>query len=189
MSLNEFVLALSGVILGLGIADLLASLHRLLRAGSRVKWDWLTLLFAAYVLFGLIIFWWWQYGFPGAGKTLTVFQYLPNFAFLALSFLMAASALPDDVPSEGLDLRDFYSETVTYRWGLLTASMVGNLAGLLWQVLTSDTPYWLGLGVVGVAVLLACAAMRFRARWFHGLVLACLFTLSGLGAAAYAIGP
>ena len=102
---------------------------------------------------------------------------------------MAASALPDDVPSEGLDLRDFYSETVTYRWGLLTASMVGNLAGLLWQVLTSDTPYWLGLGVVGVAVLLACAAMRFRARWFHGLVLACLFTLSGLGAAAYAIGP
>ena len=40
MSIADFVLAFVGIIIGLGVADLLISLHKLLRAGRRVKWHW-----------------------------------------------------------------------------------------------------------------------------------------------------
>ncbi len=68
MSLTGFMLAFTGIIIGLGVADLLTSFHKLLRASGRVRWDWLTLLYAAYMLFGMIVFWWWQFGYPGRAK-------------------------------------------------------------------------------------------------------------------------
>ena len=50
MSIVDFLLAFVGIILGLGVADLLTSLHKLLRAGSRVKWHWATPTLAALML-------------------------------------------------------------------------------------------------------------------------------------------
>jgi hypothetical protein len=48
------VLALFGVVIGLGVTDLLTSFHKLLRAGAKVKWDWLTLAYALMMLYALI---------------------------------------------------------------------------------------------------------------------------------------
>ena len=189
MSLTEFVLAFTGIVIGLGVADLLTSLHKLLRAGSKVKWDWLTLFYAAYMLFGLIIFWWWQFGYPGQGKTLTILQFLPSFLFLALAFLMAASALPDDVPAEGLDLRVFYNNTVGHRWGLLSASLASNLAAIVWRSMTSGVVIWVGIAVLFSCTFLALLALRFRKAGFHAFVLVWLFISSGFGALLYPIGP
>jgi len=39
MSLTEYVSVFSAIIVGLAVTDLLASLHGLIRAGRRVKWD------------------------------------------------------------------------------------------------------------------------------------------------------
>ncbi|MDF7774920.1 hypothetical protein P1X14_06665 [Sphingomonas sp. AOB5] len=114
MSLNELVLAFIGVVIGLGVADLLTSFHKLLRAGSRVKWDWLTIVYAVMMLYSMIVFWWWQFGYPGT-QTLTIAAFLINFVFLVISFLMVAAALPDEVPAEGIDLRAFYLETLAHR--------------------------------------------------------------------------
>jgi hypothetical protein len=188
MSLDEFVLAFTGVVIGLGVADLLTSFHKLLRAGSRVKWDWLTLLYATYMLFGLVIFWRWQFGYPPEGQTFTIIYFLPNFLFLALAFLMVASALPDDVPPEGIDLRDFYFRTVVHRWGLLAASLAGNLALLIW-VSVFDKPDWLGLGIIGGCLLLALLAIRFRVVWFHGSILGVLLLVSAYANLFAPFGP
>lgn len=189
MSLNEFVLALSGVVIGLGVADLLTSLHRLMRAGRQVRWDWLTLLYASYMLFGLVIFWWWQFGFPPEGQTLSILQFLPTFVFLALTFLMVASALPDEVPAEGIDLRTFYAETISHRWGLLAASLACNLIALLWISVRAGQMLWEDCLVVGGTTALALLALRWRSRWFHGCVLILLIMASASGNLLRPVGP
>lgn len=181
MPLDSFVLAFTGIVIGLGVADLLQSLHKLLRAGPRVKWDWLTVAYAAYMLFGLMIFWRWQYGYPPAGEVFTLASFLPTFLFLGLSFLMVASALPDHVPEEGLDLRQFYVSTIRHRWGLLSVSLLANVVAITWGGVRYGPFDWVVFLSVSACALLALLALRFHAIWFHALVLGFLFSVSAYG--------
>ncbi|MFM7350400.1 MAG: hypothetical protein ACKO01_13105 [Erythrobacter sp.] len=190
MSTNEFVLGLVGVVIGLGLADLLTSFHKLLRAGSRVQWDWLTIAYAVMMLYSLIVFWWWQFGFPGDGVALTIAGFLPNFIFLALTFLMVASALPDEVPAEGLSLRVFYLESLRHRWGLLTVSLIYamtmNIFGIidrkLWQLLWWEIP-------TVASVVLAALAIRIRATWFQALAITWIIAVTSYFNLFKAVGP
>lgn len=192
MSLNEFLLGFIGVVIGLGVADLLTSFHKLLRAGQRVKWDWLTLLYATYMLYSLVIMFWWQFGNPPPGTTLTIWEFLPNFIYLAAGFLMVASALPDDVPVEGLRLRDYYLETLRYRWGLFAVTralilLQGIYFNLILIPVTLDAA---ALAAVHFLILvLAILAMRIRAAWYQGGLLVLLFLLSSMVNLFRPIGP
>lgn len=188
MTANDFVLAFTAIVIGLGVTDLLTSFHKLLRAGSLVKWDVLTPAYALFALFSLIVFWWWQFGYPPPGSRITIFEYLPVFVFLALSFLMAASALPDDVPAEGLDLGQFYQKTVRHRFGILAASFAGNIVALLWIMAKSSTFYWRDLLILVASLLLVLACIRWRARWFHGVVILLIFAETVSGAWALRVG-
>ena len=126
MRTNEYVLSLMAIISGLAITDLIASLHRLLRARSRVKWDWLTLFVAGFVGMALTVSWFISW------RVNVVENYNPTFwrfFFLTLGqliplYLAAAAALPDEVPPEGLDLKQFYAENCRYIWGALTTMMI-----------------------------------------------------------------
>ena len=126
MRTNEYVLGLMAIISGLAITDLITSLHRLLRARHRVKWDWLTLFVAAFVGMALTVSWFISW------RVNVVENYNPTFwrfFFLTLGqliplYLAAAAALPDEVPPEGLDLKQFYAENSRYIWGALTAMMI-----------------------------------------------------------------
>ena len=126
MRTNEYVLGLMAIISGLAITDLVASLHRLLRARTRVQWDWLTLVVAAFVGMALTASWFISW------RVNVVENYNPTFwrfFFLTLGqlvplYLAAAAALPDEVPPEGLDLKQFYAENSRYIWGALTTMMI-----------------------------------------------------------------
>ena len=126
MRTNEYVLSLMAIISGLAITDLVASLHRLLRARQRVQWDWLTLLVAAFAGMALTVSWFISW------RVNVVENYNPTFwrfFFLTLGqlvplYLAAAAALPDEVPAEGVDLKQFYAENCRYIWGALAAMMV-----------------------------------------------------------------
>jgi hypothetical protein len=126
MRTNEYVLSLMAIISGLAITDLIASLHRLLRARQRVRWDWLPLLVAAYMGMALTVSW-----FIG-WRVNTVQDFNPafwRFFFLTLGqlvplYLAAAAALPDEVPAEGVDLKRFYAENSSYIWGALSTMMI-----------------------------------------------------------------
>jgi hypothetical protein len=189
MRLNEFTLALVGVVIGLGVADLLTSFHKLLRAGARVKWDWLTLTYAGMMLYALIVFWWWQFGYPPAGTSLTIAGFLPNFAFLAISFLMVAAALPDNVPTEGLDLRAFYLASLRHRWGLLVTGMVLSLAINFYFAATSQMRNFALLSLPVGSAILAALAIRIRATWFQALTIAWIVAVTSYFNLFHAIGP
>lgn len=107
MSTADFLLAFVGIILGLGVADLLTSLHKLLRAGRRVKWHWATPTLAALMLLVTLVVWFRSFGALNDLRSETLAAFLPAFVVLVLSFLMMAAALPDDVPDSGIDLEQF----------------------------------------------------------------------------------
>jgi hypothetical protein len=113
----EYITVLVSIVVGLAIADLATSAHRLLRAGGRVRWDWIAPTAALLMLLELFNLWWKWHGFTGT----TLGQVVPYFATLLLLFLSASAALPDEVPAEGLDLREFFHENRRYFWSVYTA--------------------------------------------------------------------
>ena len=128
MGVSEYVLAFVTVVLGLAVTDLLISLHKLLRAGRRVTWDWLTPLLALLMLFAAVLFWWLCYSWFAGIETLSMLEFLPKLAFLAVNVLMIVSVLPDEVPEQGIDLRKFYFDSREHIWSLVTIGFVLSLA-------------------------------------------------------------
>src|SRR5262245_3455454 len=102
-----YSLVLVTIIIGLAIADILASLHRLLRARRQTRWDWRPLAAALLVLLTILQFWW---GFYRLGQIELWSRYgafLLLMLQLILMFLLACAALPDEV-RDRLDLATYY---------------------------------------------------------------------------------
>ncbi len=179
MSLNEFVVAFVGIVIGLGVADLLVSLHKLLRAGKRVKWDLLTPAFAAMMLLATIVFWWWAFEWYRDGQTLTIAQFLPRFAFLCFSFLMMAAALPDEVPEQGIVLSEFYAASRIHRWSLVAASLLLSTADIWideWR--RSGSPWQMAVCLPLVSFALAVAAACIGRKWVQWLAIGWIFAVT-----------
>ncbi len=131
----EYVLAFVSIVVGLAVADLATSLHRLLRARARVRWDWLALLAAVLVALTILQFWW-SFYHAGQARAWRVYgQFLPLLALVVVLVLLAAAALPDEVPADGLQLHDYYAENARYFWTLFAiflalASLVSVLPAI-----------------------------------------------------------
>ena len=120
MNTFEYITVLVAIVIGLAIADIVTSLHRLFRAWRRVKWDWISPLAAMLVLLELFNVWWRRHGFSGT----TLGQVIPYFAIILLLFLAASASLPDEVPAEGLDLAEYFDETRPYFWASYAAFVI-----------------------------------------------------------------
>ena len=132
MSPFEFIFALVSIVVGLGITDMAASLHRLLRAHGRVRWDWLPLVAATLVALTVLQFWWSFYA-VGRGQVWQVYgQFLPLLVVLVALTLVATAALPDEVPAEGLDLAAYYRTNAPYLWTVYTVFLVLTISVGLW---------------------------------------------------------
>ena len=127
MSPFEYILALVSILIGLAVADLSSSLHRLLRARQRVRWDWLPLTAGLLVTMLILEFWWIFYALGRAIAWTHYSAFLVLAASLVCMFLLASATLPDDVPETGIDLGQYYRENQRYFWslfGLFVALMV-----------------------------------------------------------------
>ena len=175
MSVSEYVMAFVTIVLGIAITDLLVSLHRLLRAWRRVKWDWLTPLFALLMIFAALIFWWLSFEWFHGVESLSILEFLPRLAFLAISVLMIVSALPDEVPEQGLNLRDYYFESRLHIWGLVTIGFVLNIAIENQGATRFDSfePY----KHLTASLLLSVLALCSRRAWVHFVAIVGIFAL------------
>ncbi len=159
------------VVIGLAIADMATSLHRLLRNRSRVRWDWVSPLAAVVILTELFNFWWNWRAFTGSTLGATV----PYFTVLIILFLAACATLPDEIPGSGIDLRRYFDENRVYFWSVYACYLAA----------------WIGIGTVrdvqrgasfsavmrdwyvDYAWIIVYFAMIFvRPRWISGAVLA-----------------
>ena len=99
----SYISVFSAIVIGLAVADLAMSFHKLMRHRERVRWDWLIFAAALLVLLNLVAVWWVTLLWYGGVRDMTIAAYLPDLAILLLLFLTTAAILPDEVPAEGLD--------------------------------------------------------------------------------------
>ena len=183
MTAGDYVAAFASIIVALAVTDLAHSMHRLLRARKRVRWDWLPLATALLILFATLQFWW---AFFDIWKSSTIFAlggFLPPFISLLLLFFIASAALPDEVPTEGIDLKSYYVENSTYFWSLFLLLAVSATASAVSREINSETSATdvvrsiLANGNLTLVVMSA-VLIASKKRWIHvGLV---LFMLAAL---------
>ena len=180
----EYILPLVSVLVGLAVADLAVSLHRLLRRRRRVRWDALPLATALLAVLAVLEVWWIFYDAREAAYFTTLGGFLPLAAQLFLLFLLNAAALPDDVPAEGLDLRAFYDANGPYFWSLFAAYiafiLVTRVVGFTGAGLPEGTgAVQAALGLLPNVVLLVLfiALARVRRRAFHAVAVTALLGL------------
>jgi hypothetical protein len=158
------------VVVGLAIADMATSLHRLLRNRSRVKWDWVAPLSAVLILVELFNAWWEWRGFTGT----TLGEVIPYFVALILIFLAASVTLPDEVPAEGLDLGRYFDENRSYFMAVYAAYVAAIVTLLtirdLGRGLSAEQVF--GKHYFDYPSVIVYLAMIFvRPRWISGAVM------------------
>ena len=180
MNTFEYITALVAVVIGLAIADLVTSLHRLLRHRKVIRWDWVSPLAALVILAELFNLWWGWRGFTGR----TMGEVLPYFVALILIYLSASITLPDEVPAEGLDLGRYFDENRSYFW-LVYPSYVA-----VWITLRSIDYLHHGLSVSDLWweyyldylwIVVAYTMIFVRQRWVSGAVLLVALVVLGGG--------
>jgi peptidoglycan/LPS O-acetylase OafA/YrhL len=176
----EYVLLLVSILIGLAVAVLVVSLHRLLRARRRVAWHWLPLAAALLVLMLILQFWWAFYEMGHAAAWTSYGGFLILAATLVSMFLLASGALPDAIPDEGLDLCAYYDENRRYFWLLFALFTV--MALVVDYVSGTDVKVESGplhaLPTLAIAALLASLAF-VRRRGYHAVVVLLLLVFFG----------
>jgi hypothetical protein len=163
-------------LVSLALSDLTISTHKLLAAGRRVQWHWaapaVALLSAVLVIGEFMSTWSAKNGtvrFPGV---------LSSVGLFILLFLGAAAALPDEVPSGGLDLKAFYFGNRAHFWGAMTIFMVAQAALVAVNPLNQVSPSFLYFVGQDSLVALVCVSLIWTRRaWWHGLCIAVFLSL------------
>lgn len=170
---------LVSIILGLGIADLLVNLHRLIDNRKRVDWDPLPMLWAVIVLLWLFNYWWAVAKNLDGSQNAQVVGY---FVLLSIPpiilFLMAASVLPSAPMAEGrFDMREDWTERRSVFFTLFAVNQ-----SVVW--VSSIMRHFITLDVASVlrttALLLVLLALFFKSRrfeWFAALAILALIVL------------
>lgn len=189
MSAFEFLLVFVTFILGLAVSDLCVSLNRLLEAGEKVRWDWLSPMAALVALLKILTQWWQWFGAERLARGVTFDMFLLLVAGAVLLFLVAAAALPDRVEDAGVDLRAYYARSARRYWLLFGAQyLVVNAFDIWVQIDVGGARLdWTTAAIVvlpTVAVVLALV----RNRALHTIALAAFIALYLVQLAGHRLG-
>jgi len=176
----EYSLGLFAVLIGIAVADIAMSFHRLLRHRSTVKWDPLTLLSALYALLMAVCMWFDIWGVRHFDATRTFPFYLTIIAALTVLFLVAAASLPDE-SGDSNDLREYYATNRRYIWSLVALFQLIYVGqGFYFMRGMPPLPKWLDvlLNVQMIAPFgLALILLATKSRRLHYIVVGVLFAV------------
>jgi hypothetical protein len=118
MSQSEYLLGFIAILVGIAVADIAQSLHKLLRARARVRWHWMPLAASFLMILLTVEMWWSLTSLERLSTAMTAGRFLPMLLGLMVLILLASAVLPDSIPAEGIDLRTFYFAEHRYLWVL-----------------------------------------------------------------------
>ena len=181
MSYFEYGAIFIGIIVGLALANVLASVHKLMEAGRRVRWDWLAPAMAAdATLLTLGAFWhqWLLMQTSPHVATYFIAALIRAISFFLL-YLACAATLPDEVPESGVDLRAYYVDNRVRIWGLFCANFA--LALSTWMLRVGQPGFMAHLQANAVIILMSVAglllsivSLTVRALWWHRIAVIAL---------------
>lgn len=174
MDVTEYWATLISIVIGLGFADLLLNLLRLIHERKRVDWDGLPLMWALVALAWMLNYWWGvAAGLDGSRDMQVVGQFAILFTQPILLFMMSASVLPRVMPAEGrLNMREAWADV---RLTVITLFAVNQ--ALTWariivagEALDWDYADTIRTTVLGILVVLLLVKDR-RVEWVGVLVI------------------
>ncbi len=188
----EYSLGLFAVLIGLAVADIANSFHRLMRSRTPVDWDALPLLAALYALCMAVGMWFDLWGVRHFAETRHFFFYLWMIASMFVLFLIAAAALPDELGAR-VDLGGYYASTRRYFWTLVALFQLAYLVlglhfiGLAAFVHMNGGMLLMLLNNMVLPVLVAVVLSRTVSRALHYLGITLLLASLALHYAPYEI--
>ena len=153
----EYILPLVSVLVGLALADVAVSLHRLIRKRRSIVWDWFPLATALLAVLALLETWWVFFASREEAYFTTLGGFLPIVVQFFLLFLLAAAALPDELVGTKTDLRSFYQSNSSYFWSVYAAYVGFILLFRLIEFIGSGIPD--GMSPLGALVGLLPSVM------------------------------
>ena len=132
MAGGEYLLALLAIITGLAISDMVVSLHGLLLNRRLVRWDWLTLMAAAFVFITIVNSWGISFRSFKDGYSPPLWFFLIVLCQNIPFYLAARAALPDHVRvGDEVDLAGHYAFISRYFWAAISLSCFVYLAPIV----------------------------------------------------------
>jgi hypothetical protein len=177
----EYALGIFAVLIGLAVADIAASFHRLLRNKRQVRWDPLALLAASYALCMAVYMWFDIWGVRHFNATRHFFFYVGLVAELFVLYLIAAASLPDEC-SGPVDLREYYLQNRRHFWVLVTLFQSGYFAFGLYFARGEPAGLPLSVivlswGLMSAPLIISVAMLGLKSRTAHYLGLAALYVV------------
>lgn len=171
----EHLTVLISIVIGLGIAHLLTTVHELVQVRSRVKMYWLPVVWLVLIFISLIEWWWAIFEL----RTTVVWNFF-YFLFILMSpvtmYLAAAFVLPDDSErgNDVIDLRRYYYENSAWLFGTLAVSpaLDGIRRGLQAGTML-DTGAWSNV----ISAVLVASMGAVRKPWYHAVITAIVASL------------
>jgi hypothetical protein len=116
----DYSLGLLTILMGLALADVSFSFHKLAVRARTIRWDGRPLIAAALVIVECVRLWFGQWTLRNFSAALTFPIYFGLFVQMLLLVLLASACLPDE-PTDDCDLGAVYERRRRYFWGLFAA--------------------------------------------------------------------
>jgi hypothetical protein len=190
MSPFDYALGLVSIVVGLALADVAASLHRLLRKARLVRWDGRVLLCVAFVIITITGMWFEVWSIRSVKAVLSYPFYLSLFLEFMVLFLVCAACLPDE--DENYDLGAFYDGNSTYLWSLFALFQTSFFLHWIYFAGLRTTNHWQMLLVgawVGAPLIVFLLLAMIRSRWFHYTALLALIAYRLLNYWNFTLAP
>jgi len=191
MSPFDYGLGLVSILVGLALADVAASLHRLLRQARLVRWDGRVVLCVVLVIITITGMWFEVWSVRSVKAVLSYPFYLSLFLEFMVLFLVCAACLPDE-PEESCDLSAFYEKNRTYLWSLFALFQTSFFLHWIYFAQLHMSGHWPPLlsGIwVGLPLLVFVLLAMIRSRWFHYLALLLLIAYRFLNYWNFTLAP
>ena len=131
MGVGEYLIIFAAILIGLAVADLALSLHRLLRQGRDIKWHPIVPITGLIVLCLILNLWWQLYAAYSQRQEVEFIAFLPEVFMLLVLFLLSAAVFPDERLEKGASLLEFYIDNRIHFWGLF-AVYLGCATANMW---------------------------------------------------------
>ncbi|MEM7703510.1 MAG: hypothetical protein AAF251_16345 [Pseudomonadota bacterium] len=181
MGVGEYLIIFAAILIGLAVADLSLSLHRLLRQGRDIKWHPIVPATGFIVLCLILNLWWGLYNGLSDAREMGFLVFLPTVFMLLTLFLLSAAVFPDEKLEKGASVLDFYLANRTQFWGLFaTYLMLANVGMFMIGYQREWGPLeYLGAGGLNTVWMALCIALIFTERMiFHWIVVTMCLVIS-----------
>ena len=185
MEIFEYVPVLTSIVIGLGMAQLLMGVTRLIQHPEQAKPYWVHLCWVSYMFLLTVFWWWWEFRLQLV-ETWTFGIYLFVILYAFLMFLLCALLFPRDF-SGYVGFEDYFYAKRNWFFGVFLLSQLVDIA----DALIKGMDYYYSLGIqypVGqfIIVVLSVTAIFTRNEKFHAtFVLALLLYMFVTGFSLY----